>query len=97
VNVAGESGKIDPMYQFKIEPLAQLELAGYDVSFTNSSLFMVLVLGALWLFMAGGMKRDMVPGRWQMAVEGATGFINHMSVPKARNMCLWCSRCSCSS
>jgi F-type H+-transporting ATPase subunit a len=78
VNVAGESGKIDPMYQFKIEPLAQLNLGGYDVSFTNSSLFMVLVLGALWVFMAGGMKREMVPGRWQMAVEGATGFINNM-------------------
>ena len=76
--MAGESGKIDPMYQFKIEPLAQLELAGYDVSFTNSSLFMILVLGALWLFMAGGMKRDLVPGRWQMAVEGVTGFVNNM-------------------
>jgi hypothetical protein len=36
VNVAGESGKIDPMYQFQIEPLAQLNIAGYDVSFTNS-------------------------------------------------------------
>ena len=40
--MAGESGKIDPMYQFKIEPLAQLELAGYDVSFTNSSLYLVM-------------------------------------------------------
>ena len=76
--MAGESGKIDPMYQFKIEPLAQLELAGYDVSFTNSSLFMILVLGALWLFMAGGMKREMVPGRWQMMVESMTGFIENM-------------------
>jgi F-type H+-transporting ATPase subunit a len=78
VNVAGESGKIDPMHQFQIEPLAQLSLGGYDVSFTNSSLFMMLVLGAIWLFMAGGMKRQMVPGRWQMAVEGVTGFIGNM-------------------
>jgi F-type H+-transporting ATPase subunit a len=78
VNVAGESGKIDPMYQFQIEPLAQLDIAGYDVSFSNSSLFMILVLGALWLFMWGGMKRDLVPGRWQMAVEGVTGFVNNM-------------------
>jgi len=78
VNVAGESGKIDPMHQFQIEPLAQLNIAGYDVSFTNSSLFMILVLGALWLFMWGGMKRDLVPGRWQMAVEGVTGFVNNM-------------------
>jgi F-type H+-transporting ATPase subunit a len=78
VNVAGESGKIDPMHQFQIEPLAQLNIGGYDVSFTNSSLFMMLVLGAIWLFMAGGMKRAMVPGRWQMAVESLTGFIGNM-------------------
>jgi F-type H+-transporting ATPase subunit a len=33
---------------------------------------------ALWLFMLGGMKRELVPGRWQMAVEGFTGFITQM-------------------
>jgi F-type H+-transporting ATPase subunit a len=78
VKVASESGKIDPMHQFQIEPIAQLQLFGYDISFTNSSLFMLLVLGAIWLFMAGGMKREMIPGRWQMAVEGVSGFINNL-------------------
>ena len=29
-------------------------------------------------FMAMGMKRELVPGRWQMAVEGLTGFIDDM-------------------
>lgn len=76
--MAGESGKIDPMYQFQIEPIAQLQLGQFDISFTNSSLFMLVVLAAIWIFMAGGMKRDLVPGRWQMAVEGVTGFINNM-------------------
>ena len=76
--MAGESGKIDPMHQFQIEPLAKLDMFGYDISFTNSSLFMLVVLGAIWVFMAGGMKRELVPGRWQMAVEGVTGFINNM-------------------
>jgi F-type H+-transporting ATPase subunit a len=28
--------------------------------------------------MIGGMKRELVPGRWQMAVEGFTGFISGM-------------------
>jgi F-type H+-transporting ATPase subunit a len=55
-----------------------LHLGKYDISFTNSSLFMLLVLGAIWVFMAGGLKREVVPGRWQMAVEGVTGFINDM-------------------
>jgi F-type H+-transporting ATPase subunit a len=76
--VASEGGKIDPMYQFQIEPIAQLSLGGYDISFTNSSLFMLIVLGAIWVFMAGGMKGAIVPGRWQAAVEGVTGFINNM-------------------
>ena len=76
--MASEGGKIDPMHQFQIEPIAKLELGGYDLSFTNSSMFMLLVLGAIWLFMMGGLKGAMVPGRWQMAVEGVTGFINNM-------------------
>ena len=29
-------------------------------------------------FMAMGMKRELVPGRWQMAAEGLTGFIDDM-------------------
>jgi F-type H+-transporting ATPase subunit a len=78
VNVAAESGKIDPMHQFQIEPLMSLHLGKYDISFTNSSLFMLLVLGAIWVFMAGGLKREVVPGRWQMAVEGVSGFISNM-------------------
>src|SRR5439155_8337536 len=39
---------------------------------------MVIALGLLWLFMLGGMKRQLVPGRWQIAVEGFTGFIRNM-------------------
>ncbi len=39
---------------------------------------MLVTLGALWLFMLGGMKRQLVPGRWQAAVEGVTGFISSM-------------------
>ena len=76
--MAGESGKIDPMHQFQIEPLAKLDMFGYDISFTNSSLFMMVVLVAIWAFMAGGMKRELVPGRWQMAVESVTGFVDNM-------------------
>jgi F-type H+-transporting ATPase subunit a len=77
-NVASEGGKIDPMHQFQIEPIVPIELAGYDVSFTNSALFMLVVLGTIYVFMMGGLKRDLVPGRWQMAVEGVAGFVNSM-------------------
>jgi F-type H+-transporting ATPase subunit a len=78
--VAEESGKIDPMHQFEVTPLfgQEWEIAGYAIPFTNSALWMALTLLVLWLFMLGGMKRELIPGRWQMAVEGVTGFISDM-------------------
>jgi F-type H+-transporting ATPase subunit a len=39
---------------------------------------MLIVLGLIWVFMLGGMKRQLVPTRWQVAVEGVTGFITSM-------------------
>ena len=73
--MAAES-KIDPMHQFQIDPL--FGDLGSPFAFTNSALWMLIVLAALWLFMLGGMKRDLVPGRWQAAVEGVTGFVISM-------------------
>ncbi|WP_057884387.1 F0F1 ATP synthase subunit A [Tsuneonella troitsensis] len=73
--------KVDPMHQFTIEPLggtAGWEIAGYNIAFTNSALWMLITTVVLTLFVAGGLKRQMVPGRWQMAVETFTGFIDNM-------------------
>jgi F-type H+-transporting ATPase subunit a len=77
--VAAEPGKIDPMHQFEVQAIFPgFELGGQQIAFTNSALWMFVVLGALWLFMLGGMRRELVPGRWQAAVEGFTGFITSM-------------------
>ena len=78
--MAAESGKIDPMHQFMIEPLFGREwsVAGHTLAFTNSALWMAVTFVCIWLFMLGGLKRELVPGRWQMAVEGFTGFITNM-------------------
>ena len=65
------------MHQFQISPLAG-NLDGSPFVFTNSALWMLIVLALIWLFMIGGMKRALVPGRWQVAVEGVTGFITSM-------------------
>jgi F-type H+-transporting ATPase subunit a len=75
--VAAE-GKIDPMHQFTVEPLLPLRVGGYDLSFTNSSLWLLIALAVIYGFMAMGMKRQLVPNRWQVAVEGLTGFIDDM-------------------
>ncbi len=74
---AGAETTIDPMHQFSIHALAG-NLDGGPFVFTNSALWMLIVLGLIWVFMLGGLKRQLVPGRWQMAVEGINGFIEHM-------------------
>src|SRR6476660_7852478 len=66
------------MHQFTIEPIASLHIGSYNVSFTNSALWMVITLALIFGFIALGMKRELVPGRWQMAVEGLTGFVDDM-------------------
>jgi F-type H+-transporting ATPase subunit a len=76
--VAAEEGKIDPMHQFEVQSIADFSLGGYNLAFTNSALWMLITLVVLWIFMLGGMKRELVPGRWQAAVEGVTGFISSM-------------------
>lgn len=73
-------GNIDPMEQFQVEPVLgrHIELLGYDVSFTNSALFMVVVFVLLAVFMSGGLKRQLIPGRWQVMAESAVSFIDNM-------------------
>ena len=71
-------GKIDPMHQFAVEPLVPLHIGPYDISFTTSSAWLLVALAFIFGFMALGMKRDLVPGRWQVAVEGMAGFIDDM-------------------
>ena len=72
-------GNIDPMHQFRVEPIVPLHIGPYDVSFTNSSAWMLAGLALIFGFMLLGMKRQLVPGRWQMAVEGLTGFIDNLA------------------
>ncbi|MDE1468373.1 F0F1 ATP synthase subunit A [Aurantiacibacter sp. D1-12] len=78
--MAAESAKVDPMYQFTVEPLLGQDwnIAGYNIAFTNSALWMTITAVVLFVFMLGGMKRELVPGRWQMMVETFTGFIDDM-------------------
>jgi F-type H+-transporting ATPase subunit a len=76
-----EEAKVDPMRQFTIEPLggtSEWQVAGYDIAFTNSALWMLITTVVLFAFVLLGMKRELVPGRWQMMVESMTGFIDDM-------------------
>jgi F-type H+-transporting ATPase subunit a len=77
--VAAEQGKIDPMHQFEVQSIFEgFSVGGHQIAFTNSALWMLVSLVVVWVFMLGGMKRQLVPTRWQAAVEGVTGFISSM-------------------
>ena len=76
--MAAES-KIDPMHQFQIDGINGA-LNGTPFVFTNSALWMMIVLGCITLFMWGGMKRQLVPGRWQVAVESFVEFVSGMAI-----------------
>ena len=66
----------NPMEQFAIRTLKPLSVSGYDVSFTNSSLWMLVALGVIAVFMVlGTMKPQLVPGRWQAALEYVYDFV----------------------
>lgn len=74
---------IDPMHQFVIKPIAGSLHGNNPFVFTNSALWTLIVLGTIWLFMFGGMKRELAPepnfrGRWQVMVEGLIGFVDDM-------------------
>jgi len=65
-----------PMEQFEIKALVPLEIAGFDVSFTNSSLWMLIAVVCSAAFLTLGVKRDgVVPGRMQSIVEIFHDFI----------------------
>jgi F-type H+-transporting ATPase subunit a len=68
-----------PLEQFEIHTLAPLKVAGANADFTNSSLFMVVVIAAVTLFLTIGMRRSaLVPGRWQSMAEILYEFVAGM-------------------
>ncbi|WP_109809274.1 F0F1 ATP synthase subunit A [Sphingosinithalassobacter portus] len=68
-----------PMEQFAIDPIYPLEAGGYDVSFTNSSLWMLIALAIVSAFLFVGTRSPkLVPNRWQAAVEYVYDFVRNM-------------------
>ena len=68
-----------PVEQFTIKVLFALNLFGYDVSFTNSSLFMVLTVLASVVFLALAIRpAALIPGRMQGLAEMLYEFVGDM-------------------
>lgn len=68
-----------PLHQFEIHPIIPLNVGGVDVSFTNSSLYMVATVVLCAGFVLLGTRRSaVVPGRLQAAVEISYEFIANL-------------------
>lgn len=68
-----------PLEQFKIDRIFDFRPAGIDASFTNSSLFMVVAIALITLFLTLAMRQSaLVPGRWQSMAELSYEFIGRM-------------------
>jgi F-type H+-transporting ATPase subunit a len=72
-------GMHSPVEQFEIKPLIELSAGGFDISFTNSSLFMLLAILVSSIFLVTAMRRgELVPGRMQGAAEMMYEFVADM-------------------
>ncbi len=70
---------MDPLHQFQINPILQIIIGGFDVSFSNSALFMVIAVGLIYALLVYGMKgRALVPGRLQSLAEMFYEFVANM-------------------
>jgi len=69
----------DPIHQFELHPIVPIKMFGWDVSFTNSSLFMLVsVILISGFFMLSMRSRALVPGRLQSMAELTHEFVAGM-------------------
>jgi F-type H+-transporting ATPase subunit a len=67
------------MEQFEVHPIVPLTLGNIDISFTNASLWMgIVVLTAALFLVLGSAKASIVPGRLQSVVELSYTFVANM-------------------
>jgi F-type H+-transporting ATPase subunit a len=72
---AGHEGH-SPIHQFEINTLFPFKVFGYDASFTNSSLYMVIALSLISFFLIAAMRKGaLVPGRMQSMAELVYTFV----------------------
>ena len=69
----------DPIHQFELHPIVPIKIFGWDVSFTNSSLFMLASVVLITAFFMVSMRsRSLVPGRMQPMAEVTHEFVAGM-------------------
>jgi len=69
---------LDPISQFEIVKYAELKIGKYDISFTNSSLMMLVAVGCIALWLLLSTKKSLIPGRAQSIAEISYEFVADM-------------------
>ena len=68
-----------PLEQFEIKKIIDLNLYGFDVSITNSTIWMFIVVAtSMLLFSAMCYSRKLLPGKLQAVGEILVEFINNI-------------------
>lgn len=68
-----------PLEQFTIKPIIPIHIGGYDISFTNSALFMVITVSAIVLLFGLCLrKRTVIPSVSQSIPEALYDFIHNL-------------------
>ena len=74
--MSAKGEKHSPLEQFEIVPYMHTEIGGYDISFTNSSLAMVITVAAITLFLTLTVNtRSIIPSRLQLISELMYNFV----------------------
>jgi F-type H+-transporting ATPase subunit a len=69
----------NPLAQFEVKKIFNFEIAGIDLSFTNSALYMVLATFLIVSFMLfATRKKSLIPSKFQVTAEIVYNFIYNM-------------------
>ena len=70
----------NPMSQFDVYRIGpEIKIGSFDISFTNSSLFMIVsTLTILFIFNLGSKKNSLIPNKIQLLAELSYSFISKM-------------------
>lgn len=69
----------NPIHQFEIQPLIHIPVGNFDISYTNSSLWMTVAVILSTVFLSMAMRRKaLVPGRMQAFAEIIYEFVANM-------------------
>ena len=89
-----------PLDQFSIQRIVEIDLGGFDVSFTNSAMMMVIAVAAITMLMTMSVRtRRLVPTRMQSIAESLYELVARMLGdnvgPRGASTSPSSSACSC--